>query len=92
MVTGGSDNNVFLADGKKISVCGSLTDAACIGVSTFNTPTAGSPVTFTTDLSGNGTTASFFSDNDTYGVFETTDGEAALRPAPEKMVWRVERT
>ncbi len=87
--TGGSANNVYLVDGKKIT-CGTgtaekpvLDDGAYIGVTTETEPSAGSPVAITGNNSNNYSTY-FHSDNASYAMQNTGTGlgqvvELALR-------------
>ena len=70
--TGGTPNNVYLPNGKKVIIESELSSVP-IGVTLQN----GSGV-FTTGLSGNGTTANFTSDNADYEV-RVENGEACLR-------------
>lgn len=65
-------NNLYLAAGCAVTVNGALTGAQPIGVTMETTGP------FTSGLSGNGTAASFASDDDIYMVGVNGDGEAYL--------------
>lgn len=72
--------NVYLAGDTLVTVNGTLGSGSLIGISVENdhAPTlGGTPVTFTSGLSGKGTTANFVSDNADFSVV-TSSGEAAL--------------
>lgn len=70
--------NVNLANGALIHVTGKLENARIgVSVSSNSVPTAESPRLITTGLSGNGTGANFFSDDEDFYVW-VIDGEAHL--------------
>lgn len=69
-----SPSNLHLSNGKKITVAGTMTAGASIGV----TMKAGSGV-FTEGLSGEGSLSDFSSDSAAYELY-LSDGEAALAP------------
>ena len=69
---GGTANNVYLPNGKTISVTGTLTNAASIAVTMYK------PGVFTSGLSGKGKAANFGSDDENYEVILTDQGEAQL--------------
>ena len=70
--------NVNLANGALIHVTGALENARIgVSVSSNSVPTAESPRPITTGLSGNGTGANFFSDDEDFYVW-VIDGEAHL--------------
>ena len=71
---GGAPSNVYLEEGGVLTVDGALTGT--IGVIM---PTPG---VFTSGLSGNGTKENFTSDDTSYAVSLTDDGEAQLAPPP----------
>ena len=71
---GGAASNVYLEEGGVLTVDGALTGT--IGVIM---PTPG---VFTSGLSGNGTKENFTSDDTSYAVSLTDDGEAQLAPPP----------
>ena len=80
---GGQAQNVWLADGKTITIAGPLTDGAHIGVTTATTPTVDNPVAFTNGYSqynqGVDPAKYFTSDNDACYVTSNADGEAVLK-------------
>lgn len=77
----GSDSNVYLSDGKTISVIGALSGAE-IGVTTAKTPAADSPITIAVNGNGgygmNGSDAAVFFADD-LGKYKTEFAEGVVR-------------
>ena len=75
-ILAGSANNVRLSNGKTIAVS-NLAEGASIGVTTYIMPTAGTPVSITTDAA-DGDSQYFFSDNPNYSVGTDANGQVCL--------------
>ncbi|MCR5754591.1 MAG: hypothetical protein K6G30_07260, partial [Acetatifactor sp.] len=70
--------NVYVRNGKTITIGGILSNTTPIGITTQTEPASEAPVVFTSSLDGNGTATKFVADiSDSFRV-KTQDGEAAL--------------
>ena len=72
-------DDLFLMDGAVVTVDGTLTKGAYLGIMTETSPTAEAPVVISEPLPSPAAAASFHSDDPAYSVSVTTLGEAVLR-------------
>ena len=78
-----NENNLYLKKGKTVSASG-LASGAVIGVTTFDDPKEGSPVTITSNAAS---VENFKSDNSDYEIGTDAIGSAILNKTHNELLW-----